>query len=97
MGGLRQQTPQSFTTRSHWFAVSRCASSCQTVDLAGDVPHLADLGTVNRDVLGLTIGGLQIDRHEFLTFERVQPLGALAHQGGDACAGNSRAGTRWQC
>ena len=57
-GGLRQQTCQSLTTRSHWFIAGRCASSCQTLDLAGDLSqHLADLGTVGRDVLGLTIGG----------------------------------------
>ena len=62
-GALRQQTCQSLTTRTHWFVVSWCAFSCQTLDLAGDLPqHLADLGTVSRDVLGLRIGGLtQID------------------------------------
>ena len=46
-GGLRQQTCQSLTTRTHWFVVSWCAFSCQILDLAGDLlQYLADLGTV---------------------------------------------------
>jgi len=62
-GGLPQQTCQSLTTRTPCFVVGRCASSCQTLDLTGDLlQHLVDLGTVSRDVLGLRIGGLtQID------------------------------------
>ena len=78
------------------FVVGRCASRCQTLDLAGDLlQHLADLGTVSRDVLGLRISGLaQIDCYEFLTIDPVQPFGALAHQGRNACEGTPRAGTR---
>jgi hypothetical protein len=72
-GGLRQQTGQSLTTRTPWFVVGRCASSCQTLDLTGDLlQHLADLRTVGRDVLGLRISCLaQIDSYDFLTIEPV--------------------------
>src|SRR6266516_2679952 len=81
------------------FVVGRCASRCQTLDLAGDLQqHLADLGTVSRDVLGLRISGLtQIDSYEFLTIEPVQPFVALAQQGRHACEGNPRAGTCVRC
>jgi hypothetical protein len=95
-GGFRQQTCQSFTTRTNWFVADWCASSCQTLDLTGDLPqHLTDLGTVSRDVLGLRIGGVaQIDRHEFLTIEPVQPFSALVHQVRDGSQAKPRAGTR---
>ncbi len=100
-GGLRQQTCQSLTRRTDWFAVGRCASNCQTLYLAGDfLQHLADLGTVSRDVLGLRIGRLpEIDRYEFLTLEPIQPFGstALAQQGPDACEGNPTARTGLRC
>jgi len=84
------------TTQTPLFFVGRYASSCQPIDLAGDLlEHPVDLGTVSRDVLALRISGLtQIDSYEFLTIEPVQPFGALAHQGRDACERNARAGTR---
>ena len=93
-GGLRQQTCQSLTTRTHWFVVSWCAFSCQILDLAGDLlQYLADLGTVSRDVLVLRISGLaQMDHAVLLTLEPAQPFGALAQQGRDTCEGNARAG-----
>jgi len=94
--GFRQQACQSLTTRTHWFVVALWAPSCQNLDLMGDLPqHLADLGTVSRDVLSLRIGRLAgIDCQEFLTIEPVQPFGALVRP---QRRGNVIAYALWGC
>ena len=80
---LRQQISQALSTRASCPLALRSGARGDIFQIARDpLQHLADLGTVNRDVLRGKLTRLaHVDRHEFAAVQLLQPAAALAHEG----------------